>query len=216
MFPEPLGELFAYFLVRIHEQDGEVFAHAEFEVDCPGGTCLGAGRTAQTVVQVHHIVVGNMLGHRQMDGCALCQSGIEFAGYADRADLGALAAARAFVGIHKGRAFAQGGLELARISVQGFQFGGKKQVDVAVKQSLAQAELAGSVPFGQGQHFAHAAVVAGKLMVQLGQKAPDMRLFVYQHHLMAGPRPGPARRVCRPLPLRPPGLRNCFSWRPPF
>ena len=151
----------------VHHQDTKGLATHGRQVDGPGGadgltgSATGAGR------RVDGVDVGDVVGHRQIDRLALGETGVEGIGEHHRADLAATATPDAAVGIDGAGCLVKGHLELSRLAFNRGQAGAQQNVDVFVKEPLSQAGLDAGIAVHHGQHAAHAAVVRGKLVVQL-------------------------------------------------
>ena len=168
------------------DEDREVRAFGEFEIHRAGGTGFGAFPAAGAVGEIDHVLVGDVVWHGEIDGCPFTESGVEGVRDANRADSAALPAADAFVGVHKRGLLLDHGLEFTGFPLQTGQPAGEQDVQVAVEESLAQAELGRIVPLGQREHFAHPAMIAGKLIVQLGQQPAEVGFVVDQEDLVFG------------------------------
>jgi hypothetical protein len=58
--------------------------------------------------------------------------------------------------------------------------------DVFMEQPTLETGLFSPIPVNHGQHTAHAAVIIGKLMVELGQDTAGARSLFHQGHRMPG------------------------------
>jgi hypothetical protein len=122
------------------------------------------------------------VGDGLVDGFSLRKPLVELVGCLQRADLGAIPGADADLGVHVPGAFEQLHLEGARFSLDRHHLGERHDLDVVVEQALSHAVLRRVLPAHEGKHLAHAAVIARKLVVQLGQDAPDGRRGVRHQH----------------------------------
>jgi hypothetical protein len=122
------------------------------------------------------------VGHRQIDGLAPGEAGVEIVGDRYRAGLAAQAAADAAVGINGAGRLVQRHFKPARFTLHRAQGGAQQDLDVFVKKPFSQAGLDARIPIHHGQHPAHAATVRGELVVQLAEDAAHMRRPVGQGH----------------------------------
>jgi hypothetical protein len=120
--------------------------------------------------------------HGKINGLAQGQAGIELVADFNRAHSGTLAATDTTLGIDHGGFLAQGHQEFPRFPFQPHQFGPQQDLNIFVEQSAPQAVLRRRIALHQRQHLAHAAVVAGKLVIQLGQSASQARRPIDERH----------------------------------
>ena len=175
---EPGLERFTQNFFVVDHQDVKVFPIGRRQRD----RIAWAGRLARPAAgagdHIDHVGIGHLVGHRQIDRLAPPQAGVKGVGNLDRTDRHAGPAADAALRIDPGGLLAQRDGKTARLAIQTGHPGAEQNLDVLVEQPLAQAELAAGVALHQRQHPAHAAVVGGKLVVELAENPADMRRLI--------------------------------------
>ena len=136
-----------------------------------------AGEGAGGPVQLHDAEGRrDRLGIEAVGRLPVGQPLVELIRHGHRADIGAFAAAGALGRVHITRFFAQGDLEVARLTAHLLDFGEGVDLDVEMPPALHQL----------GGDDAHGAVVGGKGLVQLRHDAADGGLGFHQMHVESG------------------------------
>ena len=180
LFFEPFLQGVAHHQFIVHYQNAEFFALRLRHANGIRGADLGTGPAARAGRRVDDVGVGGVVGHRQVNGLARRQAGVEAVANLHRTDRHAAAATDAAPRIHPGGLLFERHPKRARIPLDGGDLRGEQNVDVLVKQPPAQAMLRCGVALDQWQHLAHAAVIRGKLVVELAQDAADVRRPIHQ------------------------------------